>query len=81
MKEFSGRFDSVNGKYLLIFVGVFARTVQLTHLTQVISLISQYITSKRIYDYEWCIRGQLNKDRGGGEIHEIKRRLGKTEIG
>ena len=52
VKEFSGRFDSVNGKYLLIFVEVFARTVQVTHLTQVISLISQYVTSKRIYDYE-----------------------------
>ena len=52
VKEFSRRFDLAIGKYLSIFLGVFERIVKVTHFAQVISLISQYITSKRIYDWE-----------------------------
>ena len=32
--KFSGRFDWANGKYLLIFVWGFARTVKVTHCAQ-----------------------------------------------
>ena len=34
VKKFLGRFDWANGKYLLIFVGGFARTVKVSHCTQ-----------------------------------------------
>ena len=51
-KRFLRRLDLANGKYLSIFLGVFARIVKVTHFAQVISLISQYITSKCTYDWE-----------------------------
>ena len=37
MKEFSSRFDLANGKYLSIFLAVFARIVKVTHFAQVIN--------------------------------------------
>ena len=33
VKEYSRRYDSANGKYLSIFLRVFARIVKITHLT------------------------------------------------
>ena len=35
VKEFLRRFDLANGKYLSIFLGVFARIVKVTHFAQV----------------------------------------------
>ena len=37
-KEFSRRFDMGNGKYLSIFLGVFARIAKVTHSAHVINL-------------------------------------------
>ena len=37
MKEFLRRFDLANGKYLSIFLGVFARIVKVTNFAQVIN--------------------------------------------
>ena len=40
MKEFSHRFDLANGKYLSIFLGVFARIVKVTHYKHKVTNIS-----------------------------------------
>ena len=37
VKEFLHRFDFANGKYLSIFLGVFARIVRVTHFAQAIN--------------------------------------------
>ena len=44
VREFLRRFDLANGKYLSIFLGVFARITKVTHFTQVINF------RERIYD-------------------------------
>ena len=44
VREFLRRFDLANGKYLSIFLGVFARITKVTHFAQVINF------RERIYD-------------------------------
>ena len=44
VREFLRRFDLANGKYLSIFLGVFARITKITHFAQVINF------RERIYD-------------------------------
>ena len=72
VKEFLRRFDLENGKYLLIFLGVFAEIIKVAHFAQAINF--------RERTHGNCTRGQLNNEVGG-ELHEIKRSLGKNEIG
>ena len=41
VKEFSRRSDLVNGKYLSVFLGVFARIFKVTHFSKVINVCEQ----------------------------------------
>ena len=54
MKELLCRFDLANGKYLSIFLGVFARIVKVTHFAQVINF--RTIEQKR--NFTWKIENE-----------------------
>ena len=70
--KFSGRFDWANGKYLLIFVWGFARTVKVTHCAQDIDFRPQRAHEK-IHE--------IKRNEMKTKVYEKKQSRDKTEIG